>query len=89
MSERAGAAVEITTADVRDLLADRRIFPELPEDLRDDTELVLDSMGLVWLLHQVRLRFGLTVDPDEEDFAEFGSVERIAAYLRRAAARAA
>jgi acyl carrier protein len=72
----------VTERDVRTLLADRRIFPDLPEDLPADAELVIDSMALVWLLHQVRSRFGLRVDPDDADLAEFSSVARITAYLK-------
>ena len=53
----------ITTDTVRELLADRKIFPGVPADLGEDTELVLDSLGLVWLLHVVEERFGLVVEP--------------------------
>jgi acyl carrier protein len=78
--------VEITPADVRRLLSDRRIFPELPEDLTQDTEFVLDSMGLIWLLHQVETEYGLKVDPSDYDFDEFRSVRGIVEYLHRMAA---
>ena len=74
----------VTESDVRALLADRRIFPGLPDDLPADAELVIDSMALVWLLHQVRAQFGLAVDPDDADLAEFSSVARITAYLKAA-----
>jgi acyl carrier protein len=68
------------------LLGDPRLFPGLPADLTDDTELVLDSLGLVWLLHQVEERHGLVVDPSGADAAELTSVGAITAYLNRAAA---
>jgi len=71
----------VTTEDVRGLLADPKIFPDLPRELDDDAELMLDSMGLVWLLHQLELRFGVLVDPAEEQLAEFTSVRRITEYL--------
>jgi acyl carrier protein len=73
----------VTEQDVRELLADRRIFPDLPADLPADAELVIDSMALVWLLHQVKARFGVDADPEDEDLDEFTSVARITAYLNR------
>jgi hypothetical protein len=76
-----GARARITTADVRDLMSDPKIFPDLPGELDDYTELVLDSLGLVWLLHQFELRFGVLIDPAEEQLTEFTSVRRITEYL--------
>lgn len=76
----------MTEQDVRELLADRRIFPDMPADLPADAELVIDSMALVWLLHQAQARFGVTADPEDEDMGEFTSVARITAYLNRVAA---
>ena len=69
--------------DVRELLADPRIFPDLPADLASDAELVIDSMALVWLLHQVKARFGVDADPDDTELDEFTSIARITAYLNR------
>ncbi|AHH95622.1 hypothetical protein GCM10010174_78150 [Kutzneria viridogrisea] len=77
----------MTTEQVRELLADRKVFPDLPADLADDAPLVLDSMALVWLLHQVQARFGLTVDPSDEDLARFDSVAGITEYLNSGAVR--
>ncbi|HKS46150.1 MAG TPA: hypothetical protein VJT49_13750 [Amycolatopsis sp.] len=71
----------ITTADVRGLLADPKIFPDLPEELGDDAELMLDSLGLVWFLHQLELRFGLLIEPAEDQLTRFTSVRRITEYL--------
>jgi acyl carrier protein len=76
----------VTEHDVRELLADQRIFPDLPADLPADAELVIDSMALVWLLHQAKARFGVDADPDDDELAEFTSVARITAYLNRVAA---
>ena len=73
----------MTEQDVRELLADRRIFPDMPAGLPADAELVIDSMALVWLLHQAQARFGVTADPEDEDLDEFTSVARITAYLNR------
>jgi acyl carrier protein len=70
---------------VRELLADRRVFPGLPADLGDDTELALDSLGLVWLLHQVEARHGLVVEPSDAEAEQLTSVSAITAYLNRAA----
>jgi acyl carrier protein len=72
---------QITTSDVRELLSDPKIFPDLPRELDDDAELVLDSLGLVWFLHQLELRFGVGIEPAEEQLARFTSVRRIAEYV--------
>jgi acyl carrier protein len=78
-------AVSSISADiVRELLADSRIFPGLPADLADDAELALDSLGLLWLLHEVEQRYGLAVEPTDEEAASLTSVRRIADYLRTA-----
>lgn len=69
---------------VRELLADARIFPDLPPGLADDAEVVLDSLGLLWLLHEVEQRYGLAVEPTDEEVAGLTSVRRIADYLRTA-----
>ena len=74
----------VTERDVRELLADRRIFPDLPADLPSDAELVIDSMALVWLLHQVKARFGVDADPEDSELDEFTSIARITAYLNSA-----
>ncbi|MFE7273472.1 acyl carrier protein [Streptomyces sp. NPDC057623] len=73
-----------TTDLVRDLLSDRKIFPGLPDDLGEDAELVLDSLGLVWLLHVLEERHGLVVEPSDEDIAGLTSLRRLTDYLRAA-----
>ncbi|RSM51185.1 hypothetical protein DMB66_42595 [Actinoplanes sp. ATCC 53533] len=78
------AVSSISPDTVRELLADSRIFPGLPADLADDAELVLDSLGLLWLLHEVEQRFGLAVEPTDEEVAGLSSVRRIADFLRTA-----
>ncbi|WLW53544.1 acyl carrier protein [Streptomyces sp. YU58] len=72
----------LTTATVRALLSDRKIFPGVPDDLDEDAELVLDSLGLVWLLHVLEERHGLVVEPSDEDIAGLTSLRRLTAYLR-------
>jgi acyl carrier protein len=74
----------ITTDTVRELLSDRKIFPGLPDDLGEDAELVLDSLGLVWLLHVVEERYGLVVEPSDEDIAGLTSLRRLTELLRTA-----
>ncbi|MEC3992661.1 acyl carrier protein [Actinacidiphila sp. DG2A-62] len=71
----------ITADAVRELLSDPKLFAGLPPGLDDDAEIALDSLGLVWFLHQVELRYGLVIEPQEEFFADFTSVRRITAYL--------
>ncbi|MCZ4507789.1 acyl carrier protein [Streptomyces sp. ActVer] len=71
----------LTVDTVRELLADRKIFPGVPDELGEDTELILDSLGLVWLLHVVEERFGLVVEPSYDDIAGFTSLRRLADYL--------
>jgi len=76
----------LTIDTVRELLADRKVFPGVPDELGEDTELILDSLGLVWLLHVVEERFGLVVEPTYEDIAGFTSLRRLTEYLRAAQA---
>ncbi|MDX3242138.1 acyl carrier protein [Streptomyces sp. ME18-1-4] len=73
-----------TTDSVRELLSDRNVFPGLPDDLDEDAELVLDSLGLVWLLHVVEERHGLVVEPSDEDIAGLTSLRRLTQYLSAA-----
>ena len=77
-------STDITTDSVRELLSDRKVFPGLPDDLDEDAELVLDSLGLVWLLHVVEERYGLIVEPTDEDIAGLTSLRRLTEYLRTA-----
>ncbi len=72
---------QITADAVRELLSDPKLFAGLPAGPDDDAEIALDSLGLVWFLHQVELRYGLVIEPREEFFTDFTSVRRITAYL--------
>jgi hypothetical protein len=74
----------LTAAQVRDLLADPKIFPHLDAD---DTEFVFDSLGLVWFLHLLELRYGILAEPSVECFSGTTSARRIAEHLRQAALR--
>jgi len=73
----------ITKDDVRRILADKRIFAVAPEDLGEHTELALDSLSLVWLIHKLEEEHGIVLDPQGDDFAEFTSVDRIHSYIAR------
>lgn len=73
----------ITKDDIKRILADKRIFAAAPDDLGEDTELTLDSLSLVWLIHKLEEAHGIVVDPQGDDFAEFTSVDRIHAYIAR------
>lgn len=81
MTAESGARTRVTTAVVRELLSDPKIFAELPSDMDDDAEFTLDSLGLVWFLHQLELRCGLVIDVEEAHLAGFTSIRRIAEYL--------
>jgi hypothetical protein len=83
-SDKDSAPSPLTTETVRELLSDRKIFPGVPADLGEDAELVLDSLGLVWLLHTVEERHGLVVEPTDEDIAGLTSLRRLTEYLRAA-----
>ncbi|SPF00729.1 hypothetical protein [Streptomyces sp. MA5143a] len=84
MSAETSAPAALTTDTVRALLADRKIFPGVPEDLDEDAELVLDSLGLVWLLHVVEERYGLVVEPGDDDISQLTSLRRLTEFLRTA-----
>jgi len=81
-------AVHLTTADLRRLLSEPKIYPDLPERLSDDTPIALDSLGLIWLLHLLEEEYGLHVEPDDADLDEFTTVGRTLAYLNGKAAHA-
>ncbi|GHH89133.1 acyl carrier protein [Streptomyces capitiformicae] len=89
MSAEASAPTVITTDTVRELLSDRKIFPGVPDDLGEDAELVLDSLGLVWLLHVVEERYGLVVEPGDDDIAQLTSLRRLTEFLSAARPEAA
>jgi hypothetical protein len=74
----------VSAAQVRELLADPKIFPYLADD---DTEFVFDSLGLVWFLHLLELRRGVLAEADDACFAGPTSARRIAAYLSEVAVR--
>lgn len=85
----AAAAEDIRTEDVRTLLADPKLLARLPADFDDDTQLALDSLGLIWLLHLLEARYGLVITPAQELLTEFDSVRGITEYLRQAARESA
>ncbi|OXM54942.1 hypothetical protein [Amycolatopsis alba] len=78
------SGVPISAAQVRDLLSDPKIFPQLADD---DTEFVFDSLGLVWFLHLLELRCEVLAQSTDECFSGLTSARRIAAYLSETAVR--
>ena len=80
MTEEAGARGGITTTDVRALLSDPKIFPDV-RGVDDDDEFAIDSLGLVWFLHQLELHHDVAIAPDEVQLSAFTSVRRITDYL--------
>jgi acyl carrier protein len=81
MTAESGSRERITAEVVRELLSDPKIFPGVPAGLDDDAEIALDSLGVVWFLHQLDLRYGLEIEPDEEHLTGFTSIRRITEYL--------
>jgi acyl carrier protein len=73
--------VKITTTVVRELLSDPKVYRDLLPALDDDAEFALDSLGLVWFLHQLELRYGLALEPAEAHLSGFTSIRRITDYL--------
>ncbi|WNV88094.1 hypothetical protein [Umezawaea sp. Da 62-37] len=88
MTTGSSARVEITTAAVRKLLSDPKIFPELPAELDEDTELALDSLGLVWFLHLLGTEHDLVIEPEDELITAFRSIRGITDYVNQAGGRA-
>jgi hypothetical protein len=80
----AHAGTRLTAGQVRALLSDPKIFPDLASD---DAEFVLDSLGLVWFLHLLELEYGVAADPTEEFFSGSTSVRRITDGLAALEAR--
>lgn len=81
MTAESGPRTRITTAVVRELMSDPKIFAGLPPDMDDDAEFTLDSMGMVWFLHQLELRYGVVIELEEAHFTGFTSIRRITEYV--------
>lgn len=75
----------VTAGQVREMLADPKLFPNLPADFSDEAELTLDSLSLVWLLNEVEQRHGLIVELSDEVVDGFTSVRGIVDGLNQAA----
>jgi len=58
-----------------------------PETIKDDTlifdEGIFDSMGLLGLINFLETNYNVVTDDTELQEENFGSVERIAAYIER------
>jgi acyl carrier protein len=88
MNERAlDAAVDLELHQaVRAAALQRGI--ELPSGDEEDLTLALDSFARVELLEAVEEAFGVRVRPRDATAESFGSVAKIAAFVRAARARA-
>jgi acyl carrier protein len=73
----------VTTDDIRQILAEERIFGEDTDALTDDAELVLDSLAAVWLQHVLAERHGIHLV--DEDMEHLNSIARICEYASRLA----
>jgi hypothetical protein len=78
------AGTRLTAGQVRVLLSDPKIFPDLASD---EVEFVLDSLGLVWFLHLLELQYDVVAEPTEEFFTGNTSVRRITDGLAGLAVR--
>ncbi|MFI0999383.1 hypothetical protein ACIP10_29730 [Streptomyces galbus] len=54
------------------------------EELTDDAELVIDSFTLVILQHVLEERYGVVIDPQFDEMAQFTSIDGIHTYVTRA-----
>ncbi|CRK56721.1 hypothetical protein [Alloactinosynnema sp. L-07] len=72
----------ITRDEIREILSTCRSM-DLPPDIEDDAELVIDSFTLVTIQAALEDRHGLVVDPRFEDLRLFTSIANIHAFLSR------
>ncbi|NKQ23128.1 hypothetical protein [Streptomyces galbus] len=54
------------------------------EELTDGAELVIDSFTLVILQHVLEERYGVVIDPQFDEMAQFTSIDGIHTYVTRA-----
>jgi acyl carrier protein len=74
----------ITREDIRRLLQEKRLFASAAEEeLGVDTELVWDSMSLIWLLHGLEQEYGIQLSPEDGELGEFSSVRKIHRYIEQ------
>ncbi|MBO7936058.1 hypothetical protein [Streptomyces antibioticus] len=73
----------ISKDDIRAILTDSAGLGP-PEELSDDSELVIDSFTLIVLQHGLEERHGVVIDPQFEDMGLFTSVDGIHTYVTRA-----
>jgi 3-oxoacyl-[acyl-carrier-protein] synthase II len=71
----------VTRDDIKRLLLERKLYASVSADLEFDTEIVLDSMSLIWFLHGLEQEHGIQIAPESEDLQHFTSIERIHGYL--------
>ncbi len=75
--------MDITKEQIKELLLERNLFRSVMDSLADDTELVLDSLTLVWFLNGLESRYGLNLQLDDGDWEQFGSINAIHQLLHR------
>jgi acyl carrier protein len=76
-----------TRAQIRQYIAENLLFSETGYEYDDNASFleqgILDSMGVMELVHFVEEAFGVKVADDDLTPDNFDSVERLAAYVER------
>jgi acyl carrier protein len=76
-----------TRAQIRQYIAENLLFSEKGYEYDDNASFleqgILDSMGVMELVHFVEEAFGVKVADDDLTPDNFDSVERLAAYVER------
>jgi acyl carrier protein len=67
----------VTKEDLKQLLLERDLFSSIAGELDDDTEIVLDSLALLWFLEGLEKRLIPGVQWADEDYAKFRSINEI------------
>lgn len=75
--------MDITKEQIKELLLERNLFRSVTDILAYDTELVLDSLTLVWFLNGLETRYGLNLRLDDEEWDQFRSINAIHRLLHR------
>ncbi|RCX17339.1 hypothetical protein DFP94_10963 [Fontibacillus phaseoli] len=69
--------IRIQKEDIRQMLQDRRIFRNLPEGLEDDTQIVFDSLSMLWLMHCLETEWGINLYAEDYDWLGVCSINDI------------
>lgn len=76
----------ITKDEVRSILASCSSLG-LSESIEDDTQIVVDSYSLVWILHLLEERHGIILEAEQVDAATLTSADALHAHIRDALRR--